>query len=111
MSSFNCSQPYVSSSDGQSITVLWDNPKLGIIEFTATPTDPMAYGPVIFAEASAGEYGPLVSYADSHWYSIIDNNVWEGRTYSVGDGMLSPTGVQPPNSTNQQIPPPPSNEV
>ena len=108
MSSFNCSQPYVSSPDGQTIDVLWDNPELGIIPFTSTPTDVMAYGRAIYAEALAGEYGPLVSYADSHWYSIIDNNVWEGRTYSVGDGMLSILGVQPPNSTNEPIPAPPT---
>lgn len=105
---YNCSLPYEIRPDGQSINVSWDNPDLGLIEFTAVPDDVTDYGPVIYAEALAGEYGPLVSYADSHWYSIIDNNIWEGHTYSVGDSMLSVLGVQPPNSTNQPIPTPPA---
>jgi hypothetical protein len=50
----------------------------------------------------------VVSYANSHWYSIVDNNIWEGKTYSLGQLMLSPTGQQPPNSSNQPLPPNPN---
>ena len=106
--SYDCSQPYVSRSDSSAIDVLWDHPSLGIIPFTAVPNDVMEYGRAIYTEALAGEFGPLVSYADSHWYSIIDNNVWEDKTYSFGWLMISPTGIQPPNSTNEPIPEPPS---
>lgn len=105
--SYDCSQPYVSKPEGQVIDVLWNHPDLGTIPFTAVPDDVMDYGRIIYVEALAGEYGPLVSYANSHWYSLIDNNVWEGRTYTFGSTMISPTGVQPPNSTNQPIPVPP----
>ena len=87
---------------------MWDNPEYGLVPFTASPLDITVWGPQIFAEAEAGEYGPLVSYADSHWYSTIDNNVWEGRTYKLGALMLSPLGVQPPNSSNEPIPAPPA---
>jgi len=106
---YYCSEPFYTQPDNQCIHVFWDHPTLGSIPFIATPTDPESYGQVIFAEAEAGEYGPLVSYADSHWYSTIDNNVWEGRTYKLGALMLSPLGVQPPNSSNQPIPALPSN--
>jgi hypothetical protein len=103
---YSCSQPYEATSTGLAIDVIWDNPALGPIPFTATPDDVETYGREIYQEAISGEYGPLVSYADSHWYSTTDNNVWEGQTYSLGSLMLSPLGVQPPNST--QTPPPQS---
>jgi hypothetical protein len=90
------------------ITGLWDNPDLGIISFSASPTDCTTYGPEIYAAAVAGDYGPVVSFADSHWYSTIDNNTWEGYTYNLGEPMLSPTGQQPPNSSNQPLPPNPN---
>ena len=106
---YSCTRPYYFQPDNQVISLIWDHPTLGPIPFHATPVDPEPYGQVIFAEAEAGEYGPLVSYADSHWYSTIDNNVWEGSTYGFASLMTSPLGVQPPNSSNEPIPAPPSN--
>lgn len=101
------SQPFYASETKQNITCIWDHPQLGPIRFTATPDDPgSAYGPEIYANCVAGEYGPVVSYEDSHWYSLTDNNVWKNRTYSLGQLMVSSTGEQPPNSTNKPIPSP-----
>ena len=102
-------QPYYASSDNSGVSCIWDHPELGPIPFLALPTDTFTtYGPEIYASAVAGDYGPVVSYADSHWYSVIDNNIWQGKTYSLGQLMLSPTGQQPPNSSNQPIPPNPN---
>jgi hypothetical protein len=101
-------QPYYALEDNSGVHCIWDHPELGSIPFLALPTDCTTYGPEIYAAAVAGEYGPVVSYANSHWYSVIDGNVWEGNTYSLGQLMLSPTGQQPPNSSNQPIPPNPN---
>jgi len=95
-------QPYYSASDDSTITGLLDHPTYGVIPFTASPTDTTAYGPVIYADAEAGEFGPVVSYADSHWYSTVTD-----EDYEIGDLVLSPTGVQPANST-QLVPPTPA---
>lgn len=102
------SLPYFTLPDtNDRIDCFWDHPELGIIPFTAIPDDTTEYGPEIYANCLAGEYGPVVSYEDSHWYSLIDGNVWNGRTYRLGQLMISPTGEQPPNSTNTPIPPKP----
>jgi len=101
-----CSQPYEFDTSGENIQLIWDHPEFGPIPFGASPNDVETYGREIFWSAAAGEYGPVVSYADSHWYSTVNNNVWGGRTYSIGDSMISPLGVRPPNST--QTPPPQS---
>ena len=102
-------QPYYSSPDNSGVNCIWDHPTYGSIPFLALPTDTFTtYGPEIYAAAVSGDYGPVVSYADSHWYSVIDNNIWEGKTYSLGQIMISPTGQQPPNSSNQPIPPNPN---
>lgn len=90
------------------ISCIWDHPQFGPIPFAADPNDCTTYGPEIYAAAVAGEYGPVVSYADSHWYSTVDNNNWEGYTYTLGQLMISSTGQQPPNSSNQPIPPNPN---
>lgn len=108
---YNISNPYFATPDNQVITCTWDNPDFGVIQFSATPGDTTVYGPQIYAECIAGEYGPIVSYEDAHWYSVVDNNEWEGDIYSLGSLMVSPTGVQPPNSTNQPVPAPPKNNA
>jgi len=109
---YSITQPYYSAPDNSGVACIWDNPTYGPIPFLALPTDTFTtYGPEIYAAAVAGEYGPVVSYADSHWYSVVDNNVWEGRTYTLGQLMLSPTGQQPPNSSNQPIPPNPNSSA
>jgi len=88
----NCSEPYYTQSDDLAIQVIWDNPSLGPIPFVATPTDPETIGQTIFAEAEAGDYGPVVSYADSHrWYSTLNG--------ALGALVVSPTGVQPADTT------------
>ena len=108
---FSITQPFYGALDKSAITCLWDHPELGPILFSSTPDDSTSYGPEIYANCLAGDYGPVVSYEDSHWYSLIDNNTWNGRTYKFGQMMVSPTGAQPPNSTNQPIPEPPSNNA
>lgn len=108
---FSITQPYYATSDKRVITCLWDNPEFGPIPFSANPDDSTSYGPEIYSNCVAGEYGPVVSYEDSHWYSLIDDNEWNGRTYKLGATMISPTGTQPPNSTNQPIPEPPTNNA
>ena len=101
MSIPECSQPFVSSADGSTVDVLWNHPDLGIIPFTANPYDPADYSEVIFLAATAGDYGPLVSYADSHrWYSTVDD-------FTLGAIIVSPTGVQPANTT-LLVPPTPA---
>jgi len=96
----NCSEPFYAQSDDLAIQVIWDNPSLGPIPFVATPTDPETVGQTIFAEAEAGDYGPVVSYADSHrWYSTENG--------SLGVLVVSPTGVQPANTT-LLVPPTPA---
>jgi hypothetical protein len=99
-----CSLPYYANPDKTIINVIWEHPTLGKIPFSASLNDPMTYGPAIFQEALDGIYGPVVSFEDSHWFSTTDNNQWNGHTYRIGDIMISPTGEQPPNST--QTPPP-----
>jgi hypothetical protein len=95
----NCSEPFYVQSDNLAIQVIWDNPSLGPIPFVGTPTDPETVGQTIFAEAEAGDYGPVVSYADSHrWYSTVD---------PVGGLLVTPTGVQPANTT-LLVPPTPA---
>lgn len=101
---YSCSQPYHFSNKEEGINLIWNHPTYGPIPFLAVPNDVEPHGVEIYNEALAGEYGPVVSYADSHWYSTVDNNVWNSVTYRIGQLMLSPTGVQPPNST--QTPPP-----
>lgn len=101
-----CSQPYIGREDQEGVVLLWDNPDYGPIRFYATPTDRVAHGVEIYDLAMAGEFGPVTSYADSHWYSTVKGNVWQGNTYGAGNLMISPTGEQPPNST--QTPPPQS---
>jgi|694.fasta_scaffold11123_8 hypothetical protein len=101
---YSCSQPYHFSEIQAGISLTWNHPTFGPIPFLAMPNDVEPYGVEIYNEALAGEYGPVVSYADSHWYSTTDGNVWQGKTYGVGGLMISPTGEQPPNST--QTPPP-----
>jgi len=101
---YSCSQPYQVSDKGGAINVIWDHPTYGPIPFLATPGDVEPHGVEIYNEALAGDYGPVVSYADSHWNSTVDNNEWNGNIYGLGQPMISPTGVQPPNST--QTPPP-----
>ena len=91
---------YYATDDDAFIACTWDHPTLGTIPFWATPTDVMPYGAEIYINAQRGEYGTLTSYADSHWYSTINDNIWLGGTYNIGDLMISPTGVQPPNSTD-----------
>jgi hypothetical protein len=101
-------EPYYVFPDNSGVSCIWDNPELGLIPFLASPNDCTTYGPEIYAQCVAGDYGPVVSYEDSHWYSTVDNNEWEGFTYNTGYLMLSPTGQQPPNSSNQPIPPNPN---
>jgi hypothetical protein len=106
---YSITQPFYITPDNSGVSCIWNHPELGTIPFLALPTDTFTtYGPEIYAAAVAGDYGPVVSYADSHWYSIIENNIWEGITYSLGQLMISPTGQQPPNSSNQPIPPNPN---
>ena len=103
-----CSDPYYSDTSDSTITLTWDNSPYGAIPFTSSPDDTSTtYGPEIYAQALAGDFGPVVSYANSHWYSTVDNNVWKEITYNLGDLIMSPTGVQPSNSTNSPIPAPP----
>jgi hypothetical protein len=104
---FIITQPFFAVKDNSRINCTWDHPSCGPIPFTASPDDVESYGQEIYAEALAGEYGPVISYEDSHWYSLINDNEWNGQTYNIGQLMVSPTGVQPPNSTNQPIPPAP----
>jgi hypothetical protein len=101
---YSCSQPYCYFENNPGIHVIVDHPQLGPIPFLAVPDDSELHGREIYAEAAAGDYGPVVSYADSHWYSTIDNNLWNGMVYSIGSLMISPLGIQPPNST-QTAPP------
>lgn len=101
---YNCTNPYYSTADNSSIEVIWDNPEFGLVPFLACIRDQTEYGPQIYEEARRGEYGTLVSYEDSHWYCTVEKTIWNGCQYNVGDLMLSPLGVQPPNSTNQPIP-------
>jgi hypothetical protein len=105
---YSISQPYFAFSDDSAVNCIWDHPVFGPIPFMATPTDVEPYGVQIYNDLLSGEYGPIVSYLDSHWYSIIDGNEWEGKIYKFGQLMISPLGIQPPNSTNQPIPAPPS---
>ena len=108
MTTYAITLPFYAFADNSGVSCIWDNPFLGPIPFLALPTDCTTYGPEIYAAAVAGEYGPVVSFADSHWYSTVNDNVWEGKTYALGRVMISPTGVQPPNSSNQPIPPNPN---
>lgn len=105
------SQPYYLNKEETVIRCIWDHPEFGPIPFSATPNDDTTYGPEIFFAAKNGEYGPLVSYENSHWYSLIDDNEWQGKTYRFGELMLSLTGEQPPNSTNKPKPVPPLNNA
>ena len=77
---------------------------------TAMAQDSEITGREIYANLMNGDYGPIVSYEDSHWYSLVDNNLWNNMVHSFGDLMLSPTGSQPPNSTNKPVPPAPSGQ-
>jgi hypothetical protein len=105
---YNCTQPYYGAPDNSLIDVIWDHPEFGPIPFTASPLDVTTYGPEIYEEAENGDYGPVISFEASHWYCTVQGTVWEGKLYGVGNLMISPTGIQPPNSTNQPIPAPPS---
>jgi hypothetical protein len=58
----------------------------------------------LFENAINGEYGPITSYADSHWYCTLHGYYWNDQYYCLGDAMISPSGEQPPNSTNQPNP-------
>jgi hypothetical protein len=101
---YSCSQPFHFSETQEGISLIWNHPTYGNIPFLALPIDCEPHGVEIYELAAAGEFGPVTSYADSHWYSTVNNNEWKGRTYGIGDMMVSPTGEQPPNST--QTPPP-----
>ena len=104
---YNCKQPYYSVLDNSQINVTWEHHEFGSIPFTADSSGVTPVGTQIFEEAQQGKYGIVVSFKDSHWYCTANNNFWEGRRYDVGDLMISPTGTQPPNSTDQPIPVPP----
>ena len=103
--------PFQTNPDNfDQITVTWDNPSLGVIPFTAYNEGKDTYVTQIYLAALAGDYGPVLSYASTHYYSVIDNNIFEGRVYNLGDTMVSPTGVQPANSITQAPPANPSVE-
>jgi hypothetical protein len=57
-----------------------------------------------YENALNGDYGPITSYADSHWYCTLHGFYWNNQYYGLGDVMISPSGEQPPNAT--QTPPP-----
>ena len=57
---YECTEPTYTANGA--IDVIWNHPDHGPIPFTASPDDPMAYGPVIFAAAVAGDYGPVAPY-------------------------------------------------
>ena len=59
---------------------------------------------ILYENALAGEYGPVTSYNDSHWYCTLHNFDWGDQRYGLGDVMISPSGEQPPNSTNEPNP-------
>lgn len=102
MAIYDISAPkYVSSLIPPAITCIWNHPTLGPIPFTAMPTDSESYGVEMYYQLANGDYGAVVSYEDAHYYSTINNNSWNGMTgIPMGALMLSPTGSQPPNSTN-----------
>lgn len=104
---YQISQPYYATPDNSVVNCFWDHPLYGVIPFSASLRDSVEYGPTIFENCVNGLYGPVVSYEDSHWYSLTDANEWQGKTYRIGEIMISPLGVQPPNSTHQPIPSPP----
>jgi len=99
---YSATLPYFLDPEETVVSVVWDHPELGPIPFGASPNDPVAHGREIHAAAMAGEYGPIISYARSHWYSTADNNVWGGKTYSSGQLIISRTGEQPPNTASQK---------
>ena len=92
--------PFQTNPDNfDQITVTWDNPSLGVIPFTAYNDGTDSYVTQIYLAALAGDYGPVVSYADSHrWYSTTNGVV-----------VIDPTGTgpQPPNTT-LLVPPTPA---
>jgi hypothetical protein len=100
---YSCFQPYNPIKGGPEILVIWDHPSHGLIHFLASPNDVEEHGREIYNEALDGEYGLVISYEDSHWYSTVNDNVWNNVTYKLGQLMISPSGEQPPNST--QTPP------
>ena len=61
--------------------------------------------------------GQYAAYIDgtwvllAQWYCTVQGTIWEGESYEIGSLMISPVGVQPPNSTNQPVPAPPLSEL
>jgi len=103
---YSCTQPYYFQPDNQVISIIWDHPTYGPIPFNAMPDDPEVSGQEIFAAAVAGDFGPVVSYADSHWYSTATIVPSYGSS-TFPPIIISPTGIQPPNTT-QLVPPIPT---
>ena len=95
---------YYMNSEHTFISCEWNHPDFGIIPFAAHKDDVVEHGREIYEELNSGVHGNVVSYEDSHYWSTIDNNEFNGNTYNIGKLIISPKGIQPPNST--KVPPP-----
>lgn len=82
---------YYATDDNTVIHCMWLNPTLGLIPFAAVADDTTTYGPEIYASAIAGDYGPVLSYESTHYYST--------DPATLGQIVIAPDGVQPPNTS------------
>jgi len=83
---------------------MWNHPELGMIPFTATPDDVVPYGVEIYNQLVAGDYGTVLTWAETHFYSTTDGNIFNGIENYKGDIIVSPTGTVPSNSTTSMPP-------
>lgn len=59
---FECRSPVFSNEDGSVITLEYNHPRFGWIEFSATPDDFEEHGRLIYVAALSGEYGEVEPY-------------------------------------------------
>ncbi len=100
---FSVTDCYYADADHKTIACLLGQPGAEKMFLLLTPDAPPPT-PEIFENAKNGVYGPVTSYADSHWYCTLHGYVWNDNYYCLGDVMVSPSGEQPPNSTNEPNP-------
>lgn len=88
---YTVSDCFYAAEDNTAISCMWLHPELGLIPFVAVPNDVTTYGPEIYAAAVAGDYGPVLSYASTHYYST--------NPTTLGELVIAPDGVQPPDTS------------
>lgn len=74
-----------------------DHPEYGWILFTASPNDVEEYGRQLYAEAAAGQFGPVAEYV-AHVATATENKSEAERRLQATDWVNQPDVYDPANT-------------